>query len=72
MAQCEACFADADCCVSPVLDLAEALRSPHHQRRGVVREGPAGSLQALFPALIDGQPAATRPEFQSIEMTTRE
>jgi crotonobetainyl-CoA:carnitine CoA-transferase CaiB-like acyl-CoA transferase len=49
-------FAGVDCCLSPVLDLAEALETPHHRTRGVVRTGPDGGLQALFPALVDGCP----------------
>jgi crotonobetainyl-CoA:carnitine CoA-transferase CaiB-like acyl-CoA transferase len=72
LAACEARFAEADCCLSPVLDLAEALHGAHHQTRGVVRAGPDGGLQALFPALVDGLPPAARRDFQSIEMTARE
>jgi alpha-methylacyl-CoA racemase len=60
LAECEARFAAADCCLSPVLDLAEALHAPHHQARGVVRAGDDGGLQALFPALVDGRPPAAR------------
>lgn len=54
-------FAAADCCVTPVLDLGEALASPHHSQRQLVRAGPGGDLQALFPAWIDGHPPASRP-----------
>lgn len=72
LTECEARFAAGDCCVTPVLDLGEALCSAHHSVRGVLREGPDGGLQALFPALIDGQPPATRPDFQVIEMKARE
>jgi crotonobetainyl-CoA:carnitine CoA-transferase CaiB-like acyl-CoA transferase len=72
LTECEARFAGADCCVTPVLDLAEALHSTHHRERGVAREGPDGGLQALFPALIDGQPSATRAEFQVSEMKAKE
>jgi crotonobetainyl-CoA:carnitine CoA-transferase CaiB-like acyl-CoA transferase len=60
LTECEARFADADCCLSPVLDLAEALHGAHHRARGVVRTVPDGGLQALFPALVDGQPPAGR------------
>lgn len=59
--ECQARFAVADCCVSAILDLNEAVDSQHHARRGVVRRGPRGQLQALFPALIDGEPPAFRP-----------
>jgi crotonobetainyl-CoA:carnitine CoA-transferase CaiB-like acyl-CoA transferase len=67
LADCETRFAAADCCATPVLDLAEALGSEHHRSWGVVRQGPNGGLQALFPALTDGQPPAARPDFQVIE-----
>ncbi|HEY0425565.1 MAG TPA: CoA transferase, partial [Rhodopila sp.] len=36
LSECEARFAGADCCLSPVLDLAEALHGAHHQGRGLV------------------------------------
>jgi alpha-methylacyl-CoA racemase len=58
---CETRFAEADCCLSPVLDLRQAVASPHHARRGVVRAAPQGGHQALFPALIDGEAPASRP-----------
>jgi alpha-methylacyl-CoA racemase len=62
LTECQARFADSDCCVSPVLDLGEAVASPHHCARGLVRQTPEGALQALFPALVDGAPPAPRPE----------
>jgi crotonobetainyl-CoA:carnitine CoA-transferase CaiB-like acyl-CoA transferase len=60
-AECDARFADGDCCTSAVLDLGEAIASPHHRARGLVRAAPDGALQALFPARIDGLPPASRP-----------
>ena len=53
-------FGSNDCCLSPVLDLGEALASPHHQARRLVRRSADGALQALFPAWVDGLPPATR------------
>jgi len=53
-------FGGADCCTSAVLDLGEAIASPHHRQRGLVRASPDGALQALFPAHIDGLPPASR------------
>jgi len=53
-------FAGPDCCVSAVLDLGEAIASPHHRERGLVRAAGDGVLQALFPALVDGVPPAAR------------
>jgi crotonobetainyl-CoA:carnitine CoA-transferase CaiB-like acyl-CoA transferase len=58
--ECESRFGSADCCVSPVLDLAEAVAAPHHSKRVLVRRTSDGELQALFPALIDGEPPALR------------
>ena len=56
---CRARFASGDCCVTPVLDLAEAIASPHHAARGLVARTEAG-LQSLFPAWIDGVPPLVR------------
>lgn len=58
-ADCAARFGASDCCVSLVLDLAEAVAAPHHTERGLVRRAPNG-WQALFPAIVDGEPPALR------------
>ena len=60
LAECTARFSAGDCCTSPVLDLGEALASPHHQARRLVRQAPDGALQALFPAHVDGRPPGHR------------
>lgn len=67
LAQCVRQFASSECCVTPVLDLGEALASPHHSTRGLIRRGQDGALQALFPALIDGVPPAPRPKLRSAD-----
>lgn len=59
--ECVARFARADCCLTPVLTMREALESGHVAERGLVRRGAAGDLQALFPARVDGEAPATRP-----------
>ena len=64
---CTARIGPADCCLSPVLDLGEAVASPHHASRGLVREAPDGALQALFPARVDGMPPASRPRLRAAE-----
>lgn len=56
-----ALFEPADCCFSLVLNLAEAVESPHHRTRGLVRYVTRDSLQALFPALVDDEHPSTRP-----------
>ena len=58
--ECVAQFTPADCCLNPVLDLGEAVESPHHRGRGLVRPAPDGALQALFPARVNGVPPASR------------
>ncbi len=60
LAECLARFGPADCCVTAILDLKEAIESPHHRQRGLVRQGSNGELQALFPALVNGEPPALR------------
>ena len=57
-------FEPVDCCFAPVLTLEEAAASPHHSARGLVRRGPDGNLQALFPVLVDGKPPKSRPVLQ--------
>jgi len=54
-------FGSADCCLSRVDTLAEAMASDHVVKRRIVRRGGDGSLQALFPAQVDGQPPRQRP-----------
>ena len=56
-------FASAECCFSPVLNLAEATRTPRMSGRRLVVDGPDSALQALFPVHIDGQPPAPRKPF---------
>lgn len=67
LAGCAVRFADGDCCTAPVLDLAEAVGSPHHRARGLVRATADGSLQALFPAHIDGAPPGPRPALRTAQ-----
>ena len=65
LAECETLFADDNCCFSPVMDLAQAMSAPRIARRGLVREG-GGTVQALFPAHVDGAPPATRPPLKPL------
>ena len=58
--QCLDRFSPADCCLTAVLDLADAVGSPHHQARGFIRRTGDGSIQSLFPARVDGAPPALR------------
>lgn len=56
-------FGPADCCLTPVLDLNEAVATPHHRARGLLAER-EGTLQALFPAWFDGAPPHPRAPLQ--------
>ncbi len=67
LAACLKTFAAADCCLTPVLDLGEAIASPHHRERGLVRRGANGDLQALFPVLVDGAAPASRPPLHHVD-----
>jgi crotonobetainyl-CoA:carnitine CoA-transferase CaiB-like acyl-CoA transferase len=58
--QCLDRFGGTECMVSPVLDLGEALQTDHVRARGLVERAPDGSLQALFPALVDGETPSPR------------
>lgn len=62
--QCVDRFGANDCMLSPVLDLGEAMRSEHVRARGLIASAPDGSLQALFPARIDGEAPSIRPPLQ--------
>jgi crotonobetainyl-CoA:carnitine CoA-transferase CaiB-like acyl-CoA transferase len=55
-------FEPADCCFAPVLSLEQAVETEQMQARGLVRRGPDGAWQALFPGKVDGEaPAVRRP-----------
>ncbi|UTP38286.1 CoA transferase [Phenylobacterium sp. LH3H17] len=59
-------FEAIDCCVSPILDLQEAVASEHHRTRGLLKVGEEG-LQALFPVLVDEIAPSPRPSFQEAD-----
>jgi alpha-methylacyl-CoA racemase len=67
LAQCEERFGNADCCFAPVLDLADALESPHVRARGLVHRTSARELQPLFPAVIDGERPTPRARIRAFE-----
>jgi crotonobetainyl-CoA:carnitine CoA-transferase CaiB-like acyl-CoA transferase len=66
LSECIERFAGADCCFSPVLDLAEALETPHLRQRGLVRRDARGDVQTLFPAVIDGTAPPLRERLRRI------
>ena len=67
--ECLTRFADDECCVSPVLDLGNALQTSRINSRKLVVKGPDGRMQALFPAWIDGEPPLPRagPRFDEAD-----
>jgi alpha-methylacyl-CoA racemase len=67
LAQCEEQFGNIDCCCAPVLDLAEALDSPHVRARGLVHRTAAGELQPLFPVVIDSERPTPRASIRAVE-----
>lgn len=64
--ECSAKFAGVDCCLSPVLDLGEALQSRQVQERGLIKTHDSGALQALFPVLLDGWVSEPRPPLRQL------
>lgn len=61
LAECVERFTPANCCFAPLLDLGEAIASPHHRDRALVRRTESGELQALFPAIVDNERPRLRP-----------
>lgn len=64
LAECERRFGGADCCFAPVVELAEAMASPHVRSRGLVHRTDEGEVQPLFPAVVDGEPPRPRAPFR--------
>ncbi len=67
LAECVDHFAAVDCCLAPILSLGEALESEHCRDRGLVRRSNAGDLQPLFPARVNGEPPASRPQIRTTD-----
>lgn len=62
--QCNDRFARVDCCYNEVLELADAVQTPHIQSRKLVVKTAEG-YQALYPAYVDGEAPNVRPEFKA-------
>jgi alpha-methylacyl-CoA racemase len=63
--ECERTFAGIDCCLTPVLDIGQAVNAPQTQHRNLVR-AERGSIQALFPAYVDGVAPQSRAALQTV------
>ena len=59
--------AETPLCFTPVLDLGEAVESPHHQARGRIRRNVAGIHEGLFPVRVDGMPPRSRRPLEEEE-----
>jgi alpha-methylacyl-CoA racemase len=66
--ECDARFAQVDCCYSKVLALDAAISSPHTVERQLVRRED-NEMQALFPAWVGGEAPATRSPLRKIDAT---
>lgn len=66
LADASARFEPADCCFAPVIPLSAAIESGHVAERGLVRTGPDGVPQVLFPALVDGETPPLRPPLREL------
>ena len=68
-AECERRYESADCCLTRVRNLAEAVDSDFMRDRGLVRPHPAMRIfEAAYPVLIDGQrPALRTPLVEELE-----
>lgn len=64
---------NVDCCVSPVEPLEIMADHPQLAARGIINrfgEGAEKMVEALFPALIDGNPASSRREMVLTETSS--
>jgi alpha-methylacyl-CoA racemase len=69
--ECLHIFDGVDCCLTPVLNLEEAVSAPQVISRDLVRRT-SQSLQALFPAHIDGQAPDARSPLRSVSLAEAE
>lgn len=63
--ECNATFGNADCCYNEVLELADAVNTPHIQSRKLVVQA-NGEYQALYPAYVDGEAPQARKGFEEL------
>jgi crotonobetainyl-CoA:carnitine CoA-transferase CaiB-like acyl-CoA transferase len=66
LAEAVARFEPADCCFAPVAAFDHALHGFHATARGLLATGADGRLQALFPAVVDGQRPPPRPPLREL------
>jgi alpha-methylacyl-CoA racemase len=65
--ECVRRFEGVDCCLTPVLDLEQAMSAPQIVARDLVRRT-SQSVQALFPAYVDGRAPIERSSLRSVSI----
>ena len=60
----------ANCCLTAILDLNEAVLSDQVAARRLVRRGEDGSLQALYPAYVDARAPVARGPVRDLTMVS--
>lgn len=66
--ECNALFADVECCYNQVLNISEAVQTPHIQARELVVKNQQGQYQALYPAYVDDEAPQQRKAFEDIDI----
>jgi len=69
LAECHERFGAVDCCFNQVLELQDAVNTPHMRARELVVQSSQGDYQALYPAYVDGKPPSPRTPFQELDTT---
>lgn len=64
--ECNEIFGHVDCCYNDVLELSEAVNTPHIKSRKLVIQTANGEYQALYPAYVDGEAPLPRKGFTEI------
>jgi alpha-methylacyl-CoA racemase len=68
LAECVACYGPADCCLTPIDDIATAVQSERARSRGLVRRHPDLPIyEAAFPAIVDGEVPQHRTVLQVVQ-----
>ena len=67
LAECNARFGCVDCCFNQVLELQDAVNTPHMRTRQLVVQDTVGDFQALYPAYVDGEPPLVRAPFREMK-----
>ena len=64
--ECNTMFGNVDCCYNEVLELSDAVNTPHIKSRKLVVKTDKGEYQALYPAYVDGEAPLPRKGFEEL------